>query len=692
MREPARLIGADVGGTFTDVVYLDRNGMLMCTKTPSSRDRSGSATLEGFDALREQFSLSSDDFTKVIHSHSSTIATNAIIERVGAKVGLLVTEGFRDVLELQRLRVAEPMRYDSTRAVPLVPRSMVAEIKGRLTAHGDVRNPLDETSVRQALSSLVDQGAEILVVCLMHSHVSPVHERQVRKIAGDMQLDVPVQLSSDLWPQSREYERAVLAVMNAYLDTIVSGYLDRIAEGVRERQIDRPGHVLRSNGGLTKFPNMRQMPVAMMLSGPAGGVAGAAFAAREVGGAKPNLLTLDMGGTSADVGFIQNGIPVLSSDEHVAGLPLLIPTVAVSSIGAGGGSVIWLDASGALRVGPRSLSADPGPACYGNPNSTGEPALTDAFLVAGWMADSQELGGSVRLSYASAHDALAKLGEPLDSSAEEIADGAIAVAISSMVKEMQTVLARRGLEPPDCSLEAFGGAGPLVGALIAEELGISEVIVPPLPGATSAYGATLAKLESDFVLALHRDMRTLETSVLGAAYDHLRDEAQRWTDEEAIDEEIDSSELRWTLDMRYVGQGYDITVEVSGEWIKTGDMASINNAFHKAHEDLYGHAHPADPAFLSLVRLHGAAKIAGVNYDRNQVGLHESVLAGGEERTRIARISGRETTVRVLPRGSVGTHLSGPAVIEQLDTTIFIPPGWRVESFDSGSLLLRPGH
>ena len=397
-------LGTDVGGTFTDLVFYDAAGELHCFKVPSTPGQPGVSILTGIDEIRESLGLDMAAWGHLIHTHSSTVATNALIERHGARIGLLVSAGFRDLFELQRLAIPHPMRFDSRRPQPLVPRALVREVRGR--------------------------------------------------IAAGLRLE----LSSEVWPQAREYELGVLTVINASIRPIIEAYVDRLETGLGERDIATPARIARSNGGAELARSMRRRPVAALLSGPAAGVAGAAVAAQNAGWPSADLMTLDVGGTSADIGVIRGGRPVLSAEEHIAEFPLLIPTIAVSSIGVGGGSIIWLDPTGSLKVGPKSVGADPGPACYGSGSLV--PALTDALLVAGLLAPSQRLGGKLVLQIEPARQALGAIAGTLGWTVEEVADGAIRVANALMAAEASSVLARRGVDAPQFRMVAFGGAGP----------------------------------------------------------------------------------------------------------------------------------------------------------------------------------------------------------------------------------------
>ncbi|HYZ22365.1 MAG TPA: hydantoinase/oxoprolinase family protein, partial [Rhodopila sp.] len=493
------ILGTDVGGTFTDLALVTQAGELHCIKVPSTPSRPGASILSGIDEIRSALNLPASG---MVHTHSSTVATNALIERKGARIGLLVSAGFRDLFELQRLAIPHPMRFDSRRPLPLVPRALVREVPGRMDADGQEIEKLDTQAVITAAQELQAAGIEIAIVVFLHSYRNPAHEQAARDAIRRTGLPLRVELSSEVWPQAREYERGVLTAVNASIRPLVESYVDLLIAGLQERRIDTPARIARSNGGAELALSLRDRPVVALLSGPAAGVSGAAEVARDAGWEDADLMTLDIGGTSADIGVIRGGRPVLSSEEHVADFPVLIPTVAVSSIGAGGGSIIWLDPAGSLKVGPRSVGADPGPACYGTSGSL-IPALTDAFLVAGLLEPGQLLGGKLPLQLSPARDALGTIALRLDTSIENVADGAIRIAIAMMTAEASNVLARRGVDAPRFRMVAYGGAGPMLAALLAEELSIDSILIPPHPGALSALGAARADLEGDLVLPVY---------------------------------------------------------------------------------------------------------------------------------------------------------------------------------------------
>jgi N-methylhydantoinase A len=680
--DPRCAIGTDVGGTFTDLVFCTASGDVHCFKVPSTPSQPGESILTGVDEISDALHPGAAAWRDAHHTHSSTVATNALIERRGARVGMITTIGFRDLFELQRLAIPHPMRFDSRRPLPLVPREWVREVRGRIGADGVEIEPLHEQDVIDAARALVTAGVEIAVVTFIHSYRSPAHEQLARAIIRRYGIDLRVDLSSDIWPQAREYERAVLTAINASVRPIVEAYVGRLSDGLKLRGLTVPARIARSNGGAELAHTVRDRPVVALLSGPAAGVAGAADAAQDAGWANADLMTLDVGGTSADIGVIRAGAPVLSSEELVGEFPVLIPTVAVSSIGAGGGSIIWLDSTGSLKVGPRSVGADPGPACYGSGSII--PALTDAFLVAGLLTPGQRLGGKLALQLAPARNALATLGARLGWTAEQVADGAIRIATAMMAAEATRVLARRGVDAPRFRMVAFGGAGPLMAALIAEEIAIDTILIPPFPGALSALGAARANIEGDLVRPLYARLHAVSAADLTGAYRALRDEAATWITAQSAGGGVAATRVTYAAEMRYEGQGYDVPVLLDEECLAAGDRDRIAGAFHAAHRAVYGHATEANEVWLKELRVHitGAIPRPRLRAVRDD---DDAPVA-----QRPIRLGARIVEAAVLGRAAVAADavVQGPAILNQMDTTTLIPPGWQARLAASGALIL----
>ena len=681
-------MGVDVGGTFTDFIVVDESGHVHCFKVPSTPGRPANSIIAGVEEIARTLGLSSEQLANMQHTHSSTIATNAVIERRGPKIGVLVTEGFRDLFELQRLAVPDPLRFDSQRPTPLVPREQVGEVRERIDAQRRVVEPLDTRHLLETAQHLVDIGCESLVVCFLHSYVNDAHESLARDALRQQFPNVPIETSADIWPQAREYERATLTVINASIRPVMEEYLDEIASGMHDLGLANEATVARSNGGMQRAHTTREWPVGALLSGPAAGVAGAARAAADSGWVQADLITIDMGGTSADIGVVRMGLPLLSSEETIAHMPVLVPTIAVSAIGAGGGSVVWLDELGNLKVGPRSLGADPGPASYGN--QSGTPALTDAFLVAGWLSPDRRLGDKIGLSLANAKAALAAVASKTGQVASlvEIADGAIRIAIAMMAAEASKVLSRRGVDAPSFRLVAFGGAGPLIGALLAEEIYIDWVLIPLTPGALSAGGAAMSDLEGDLVAPIYRQLSAISEGDLVGAWNATREQCSEWISRERGTLPVTATSVTWSLEMRYEGQGFDVNVPIEEEWLAAEDRGSIANAFHNAHESTFGHSSPDIGVWLKELRAHILCRVSKPSVGTIQTRSDVSSARLGE---REIRVNGQVHTAVVYNRAALepGFEFTGPAIVEQMDTTVLVPEGWHAHVDLSGSLQLR---
>lgn len=673
-------LGLDVGGTFTDLVYIDEAGMLTRRKVPSTPSRPGQSTLDGVDLLIEVLGLTPDTLAQIQHVHSSTIATNTLIERDGATVGFITTMGFRDMLELQRLWVPNAQRYDSERPLPLVERRLVREVHGRLNAEGEEIEALDIADVTAAAADLVAAGVDGIVICFLHSFRNDAHEAAAAAAIRARWPDLSVSTSSEVWPQAREFERATLATIDTYVQPKIAAYVSQLTAGLVERGVTSDAFVARSNGGAERAESVKSRPVVAVLSGPAAGVSGAARVAADAGWEKADLITVDVGGTSADIGVIRAGSPVLSPEEHIADFPILVPTVAVSSIGAGGGSLIWLDGAGSIAVGPRSLGASPGPACYGRQDD--RPGMTDAFLLSGWLGTEQLLAGMLPLDIEKSRRAMATVAGPLGWSVEEVADAAVSIGIAMMAAETMRVLARRGVDSPTFRLVAFGGAGPLIGALLAEEVHIAEVLIPPTPGALSAFGAATANAEGDLVQPVYTLLSRLSGTALPDAARSLDARSRAWLAEVAPGARLVGEQYDWAADMHYDGQGYDVTVPLRRDWLEQSDTAAIAEAFHRAHEATFGHASTRD-IWLKELRVH----VTGVVPKPEAIRLAPTDAPERLEPRQI-RLNGEILTATVHFRDALTEPVDGPAIIEQLDTTTLVPPGWRATTAPGDNLIL----
>ena len=660
-------VGIDVGGTFTDFILMDEaDGSISVFKQPSVPARPAQAILDGLVAILRREGVSAADLRQYF-ANGSTLAVNTLIQRSGAVTGLLVTEGFRDVLEMRRTRLPGAPSFYADRPVPLVRRRHVREIRERMRADGTVHVPLNPDEVEAAAHDLLADGVEALALCFLHSYRNPAHEAAAAARLRARFPEVFVSASAEIWPQQREYERALAAVMNAHVGRTLQTYFDDIERGVRALGVTCPIMTSKSNGGIMTARRAGRVPVETLLSGPASGVIAAATLGRQAG--LRDLIAFDMGGTSADVAVVAGGEVPTSTESAVGDFPVVLPAIAAHCIGAGGGSIAWTDAAGVLKVGPQSAGADPGPACYGKGGT--HPTVTDAYVTLGIIDADRFLGGTYRLDAGRARDAMAALGRHLGLDASATAASILRVATANMYAQFLPLMARHGVDPRDFTLLAYGGAGPTHACLLALEVGIRRVVVPPTPGAFCALGCLVADARADFIRTLYQGADRLPATALEDVFRSLEDQARAWLDEEGLA----FAETRYVrgAEIRYAGQSYEVPVWLDGERGET--KASLIARFHERHAAIYGHSDPAAPAeFIDLrVQVVGAApkpRLGGVRWTGGR--------GDAATRRRGAWTPEGDRSFRVYNRAPLppGERLEIPCIVEQYDTTIYIPPGF----------------
>ena len=671
-------VGVDVGGTFTDAAVFDGvDGSIRYAKTPSTPADPARAVLDVLDRL----GVDLGEVQRFIHG--ITIGTNAVLEGRGAEVWMLTTAGFRDVLEIARTN--RTVLYDITarKPPPLVPRGRTLEIDERTAWDGRVLRPLDLDRARAAVESLPPGAA--VAVCFLHSYANPEHERAVAALAreedgGSAPPARFVTASSEVLPEFREYERFNTTALNAYIGPLIDGYLARLQASVAARGYRGPVFIMTSNGGVATAGRARRLPVATVLSGPAGGVAAAAHLGRRLD--LPDLITCDMGGTSTDVCLIENLVVPLTNEQLVGPYANRTPQTEINAVGAGGGSVAWMDAGDVLMVGPRSAGADPGPACYGQGGR--EPTVTDANVVLHRLKPGVRLAGRIALDEGLARRAIRTLG--LESLTDEAAaEGVVRIAVARMVSAIKQISVAKGYDPRDFTLVAYGGAGPMHGAFIAEELEIERVLVPAGPGNFAALGSLISDVRQDFVKT-----RTLLPRRLGSfaeiagEFDRLEREARRSLEAEGVAPGDFSS--RRALGMRYLGQSWEIDVDVPPGM---GAVDELEAAFHDTHERRFGHRNDGETEVVSF-RLTGIGRGDEPAFGAWNV---TGDAAGARLETRAVFFGGRFFDTPVLERGRLpaGASGAGPAIVEEEGSTIVAPPGWRFRVLDSGDLLMERG-
>lgn len=668
-------VGIDIGGTFTDAVMLD-DGRLHVAKTRTTPGDYAVGFLDGVAALEESSGVPTTAIRYLVHG--STVATNAIVEGRTARVGLLTTAGFRDVLEIgTQLRSS---LYDArvAKPEPLVPRELRLEVDERIGPQGEVVRPLDEADVRAAARTFADAGVGAVAVVFLFSFVNAEHEERAAEILRRELPGVPVSLSSQVAPEFREYVRTSTTVLNAGLLPLVGAYVSRLAESTTARGVEAPLHLMQSSGGVGRAEVVRDLPVTLVASGPAAGVIGAARIGESVGEA--DLLTFDMGGTTADVALVVDGRPQIRFQGDVGGHPINVPQIDVLSVGAGGGSIVRVDAFGSLRVGPESAGAEPGPAAYGLGGTAA--TVTDAHVVLGTLDPARFLGGRMPLDPDRARQAIEEhVARPLGLSAEQAAAAALRIADTTMARALRVISVARGHDPRDFALVAFGGAGPMHACALADELGVRRVVVPRYPGVSSALGLLLSDIRHDLRRTWVRCTHELEPAELGRRLAELEEHARRLiAGSDFRDGEVD---VGFELDMRYRGQAYELTVPVQASLPADELVRAAENAFHDAHRRTYGHASPVDEVEIVTLRAHAVVPTAPPTWAAD-------AGTNGAARRREAWLGGERVEATVVGREAVpAAGLAGPALVEQDDTTIVIPPGWRIVPAAGGNAVVE---
>jgi N-methylhydantoinase A len=688
-----RRIGVDVGGTFTDVVVLDEaSGSTSWLKVPTNEREPAAGVLAALAAA--EVPLDEVSHVKV----GTTLGVNAVLTRTGACTGLITTRGFRDVLEIRRTHRARLFDLDERLPEPLVPRDRRMEVSERIDADGAVVQALDEEEVRVAWRQLREQGVDSLAIVFLFAYENPVHERRAREIVQSEGGAESVFLSSEVLPVHREYERTSTTAMAAYVAPVMRAHLSELDERLRAQGL-APGRlsVLTSSGGVLGAEAVATTPIPSLLSGPAGGVAGAHRLAFEA--EIEDVLTLDMGGTSCDVSGIVGGQPDEKLDIWIDGLAVSYPTFDIQTIGAGGGSIAWIDPGGALRVGPSSAGASPGPACYGLGGS--EPTVTDANLILGRYDPGAPLGGVLSLDAELAREAVQRVvAGPLGMSVERAAAGIVRIVNAHMEEAVRTISLERGRDVRDFTLVAFGGAGPVHGADVARELGIERVLIPPCPGCTSALGAVAADARYDFVRTIARQVRDVRAEALRETVDSMGSQAQAALAREGF--RSDESVLELWLDLRYEGQAHELSVRCPEAFphapapapaYATVLMEAVGR-FHRLHEQLYGHSFPDMRVELVNVRVtgHGILPSPAMWWDWSRTRA-PSLRTDAPRAVYFHEVENFLDT-RVLRRREIEPEqeVAGPAVIHQVDATVLVPPGMVAVAHASGSLVLEPAH
>ena len=655
------MIGVDIGGTFADFAALDtETGALTTLKVLTTPDAPGQDIAQGLQRLA-QGGLDRQAIARFVHG--TTVGVNTILQRRGASIALFTTSGFTDILELARLRMPDPYSLFCERPAPLVPREHVFGLQERMDAFGTTLIAPDRADVAQAVAAARQAGCEGVVVSFLHAWREPLHERQVAAFIAELAPELVVFRGSEIWPAIREYERTTTAVLNAYVHPRIARYLERVEGELAAAGIPAPLLLTTSAGGTMTAKAGQRDCVGMLLSGTASGVVGAGVVARAAG--LDAVLTLDMGGTSADVALLEGGQPSFAAGQMIGAFPLAITTVAVMSSGQGGGSVVWIDRQGVLQVGPESAGSTPGPACFGRGGT--RMTVTDAALLCGILGHGDLGYGAIAPDPALAEAAARPIADRLDLSVPALAAGVLQVAVSGMLVPIEQLLARAGRHASELTLMPFGGAGPMLGALLAETAGMTRVLVPATPGTLCALGAVAAAIRRDTMRTVLLPLDDSNWPALGDTLATLSREADAAVHAMAGPGE---TEITLAADLRYRGQSFELTVPMAGS-VSAADLA---HAFHVAHERSFGHAEAEAPVQVVSLRATASRPAPAIAMPQRPTPAHNAEAAG----TARLRIFGKAHTAALYRRSALdpGARFTGPAIVTQPDCTILVPPGW----------------
>ena len=654
-------VGIDIGGTFTDVITISDDGVVRNYKLPSTPREPSQAVIQALNLLANV------QIAELVHG--STVATNTILERKGAKTALVTTDGFRDTIYIQRQNKTDVYNPAYRKPVPVVARDMVVEVAERIAHTGEIIIPLDVSGLKDKIEGWIRiAGIRSLAVSLLHSYKNPMHERELADFLERSFPELNVSISSEVLPEIREYERTSTTIISAYLKPVVANYIDQI-----ESQLKTRGSrflVMQSSGGILSGAVAKRHPAQMFLSGPAGGVTGAIFIGQQCGIA--NLFTLDVGGTSTDAALITAGTATVTTDMQIDGLPIALPMIDIATIGAGGGSIAWVDDGEMLRVGPQSAGADPGPACYGNGGQAF--TVTDALVILGFVQPDRFLGGTMVLDAEASRQAARPLSERLKLQPTQLAESVFEINLASVTQAMRLVSIERGLDPRDYTICAFGGGGPLHAAIVAEELGIDKVIVPPHAGLFSAYGLLVADFRRDYVLTEPMEVRKSDPTAIHQVLMRLQKEGEKEFSGMGFSPE--ELTVRFTADMRYVGQGHNLNVPLEEGAVKRRDVAAMRSGFDHIHLEKYGHNFPDDPVEFVSFRAH-----ISKSKEKPHLRPDTEVVAGtGQETAKHVHWKGEIATMRFLDRHTLdrSSRIAGPVVIAEPTATTYLPVGWEL--------------
>jgi N-methylhydantoinase A len=687
-------VGVDIGGTFTDIVFLNEQGRLITKKVSSSVDDYARAIVQALERIFAEQRLSPREIEEVLHA--TTVASNTILEHKGARTGLITTKGFRDVLELRRLRM--PRLYDLKweKPPPLVERYLRLEVTERMDHRGNVLVPLTDSEVEQVLERLLAEGIEALAVCLLHSYVNPAHEIRIKEIVARKAPGLLVCISSEVLPEIKEYERTSTTVINAYVLPVVRQYCSHLRADLERIGIEAPLHIMQSNGGLMTADASAERPCNMIESGPAAGVVGTQALANKMGLHK--VISFDMGGTTAKASIIENG-EVTRSPEYAVGAGIMIgsrlltgagyllkvPSIDLAEVGAGGGSLIWIDPAGSLQVGPSSAGAMPGPVCYDLGGT--EPTVTDANVILGYLNPDHLCGGEVRINARKSWEVFeARIARPLGQPIESAAYGTRRIAASNMIRAIKAVSSERGRDVREYTLFAFGGNGPLFACLLAEALQMKRIVVPPSPGVFSSFGLLYSEIEHHYARTFWRVLREIDPEVLTGELEAMKANAVAALKKQGFPRR--QVEIRCAASLRYQGQSFELTIPVPDRRITRRALADLEDAFGKEHEYTYGHRASADePVEIVTLQVIGRGLPKKPRVP-DAIRIERPAVRGSVTRRAYFGPEHGWIEVPVLARADLRPRRDGPCIIEEYDATCLVPPGANAGLDRFGNILI----
>jgi len=673
-------LGVDIGGTFTDfVLYSDKKGTVVLIKVQSTPIDQAKGVIDGI----EELGCPLDEVKRIVHG--TTVGTNAVIERKGAKIGLITTRGFKDLIEIgrtQRLVPNSMFRPKFIRPKPLVPRHLRFEVGERTHARGKVVKKIDQKQLDRVIESMEGEGLESIAVCFLHSYCNQENERFVGNYLREKLPLIPVSLSSEVVPEYREFERFSSATVNAYLTPVMMKYLDCLESDFEQNGYGKGLFVMNSSGGMLTSEVAQSFPIRTILSGPSGGVNGAIYFARQA--EFSNIITYDMGGTSTDVCLVKNLVPAVSSEHRISGVPIKTLQMEINTVGAGGGSIAWVNKDGRLRLGPKSAGSDPGPASYAKGNT--RPTITDANLFLGRLGSRSLLGGSLTLFPELAKESLQRLSEELNGlELHKLAEGILQIGITKMALSIKEISVERGHDPRNYVLVPYGGAGPMHAALIAEELGISTILVPRFPGNLSALGLIVSDIRHDDVVPLLIVLQELKNNEIEDKFHEMKEKAARVLVVEGFGSE--KILFQRSLDLRYRGQAFELNIPVQ----EGNSLDEIMEKFHKRFQERYGHSHPEQKVELVNLRLSSFGVIDKPFLKPLELKRASFQYEKKDERKVFFQGAFWDTPIferDFLPCGEI---LNGPIIIEESGATTVVPPDWMVRIDSYGNLILNRG-